>query len=196
MKDWTGGDRITCRALYGEQFDFKPQFKLVFCCNHLPTLPPDDEGTWRRISVVEFSSKFKDTPDLTNPLEFIKDPYLTDKLYSWKECFMYILLENYKTYKKDGLKEPEEVKRTTQEYRRINDIYCDFISDNIVHEPGGIDISELYIRFKEWWGLNYNTKIPSQKERKSSLEKKMGKYTSVKKKGLPEYSLVEYEHEI
>jgi phage/plasmid-associated DNA primase len=60
---WTGGDRITCRPLYGEPFYFKPQFKLVFSCSHSPQLPPDDEGIWRRISVVEFKSHRFDTND-------------------------------------------------------------------------------------------------------------------------------------
>ena len=137
MKDWTGGDRITCRPLYGEPFDFKPQFKMVFCCNHLPALPPDDEGTWRRISVIEFKSRFVDHPDPNNPYEFKKDLYLDEKLFSWKESFMYILLQYYKLYKQKGLAEPQAVKDATHEYQQTNDLYSDFISDCIVKDENG-----------------------------------------------------------
>jgi phage/plasmid-associated DNA primase len=102
MKEWTGGDRLTCHPPDKDPFDFKPQFKMVFCCHHLPSLPSDDEGTWRRVSVTEFK----------------RDPYLTEKLYTLKEAFMYILLEHYKIYKKHGLIEPIAVKDATHEYRK------------------------------------------------------------------------------
>jgi P4 family phage/plasmid primase-like protien len=184
MKDWTGGDRITCRPLYGDPFDFKPQFKMVFCCNHLPSLPPDDDGTWRRISVVEFKARFVDTPDPNNPFEFKKDTHLTEKLYSWKEAFMYILLEYYKDYRKTGLQEPSAVKEATRDYQRLNDSYVDFIEDSIDKDhEGSVKLEDAFKRFKDWWKENLGGKAPSRKEMKASLEKKLGRYLSSAKGG-------------
>lgn len=131
VKDWTGGDRITCRPLYGEQFDFKPQFKMVFCCNHLPILPPEDEGIWRRISVVHFTSRFVDNPNPNNPNEFKKDVHLTEKLREWKEAFMYILLEHYKLYLTEGLREPTDVKKATDSYHKDSDSVGSFCNEMI-----------------------------------------------------------------
>lgn len=191
MKDWTGGDRITCRPLYGEQFDFKPQFKMVFCCNHLPSLPPDDEGTWRRVSVVEFRSRFIDNPDPSNPREFTKDCHLTEKLYAWKEAFMYILLQHYKVYKKNGLREPEAVKESTNEYKRNNDIYSDFLNDCFEKVEGGsAKLEDAFRLFKDWWKENYSGKTPSRKDMKACLEKKIGKYLPSNRGGWRGYRLI------
>ena len=191
MKDWTGGDRITCRPLYKDPFDFKPQFKMVFCCNHLPSLPPDDEGTWRRVSVTEFKSRFVDNPDPKNPYEFKKDTYLTEKLYSWKEAFMYILLEHFKIYKKQGLIEPSAVKDATLDYKKMNDAYIEFIDDCTEKDPNGsIKLEETYKRFKDWWKENFGGKPPTRKDMKASLEKKIGKYLPSSKGGWRGYKLV------
>ena len=35
---------------------------MVLTCNDKPELPPDDEGTWRRVVLVEYKSKFRHDP--------------------------------------------------------------------------------------------------------------------------------------
>lgn len=191
MKEWTGNDRITCRPLYRDPFDFKPQFKMLFCCNHLPSLPPDDEGTWRRISVIEFRSRFVDNPDPNNSYEFKKDVHLANKLFVWKEAFMYVLLQHYKEYRKHGLTEPSAVKSSTQEYQKTNDAYIDFIEDCTEKTPdGSMKLEDVFAIFKDWWRANYGGKMPSRKEMKACLEKKLGKYLSSSKGGWKGYNLI------
>ena len=118
MKEFTGGDSIIVRPLYCEPFQFKPQFKLTLCCNHKPKIPSDDEGTWRRMSVLEYRS-FRKNPDPANPYEFARDDQLSQKLIRWKEMFMVVLLEKYKQYKIAGLVEPPMVKNATLEYQKV-----------------------------------------------------------------------------
>jgi hypothetical protein len=67
MKELSGNDRIMTRGLYKEPCEFKPQFKMILTCNELPEVPSDD-GTWRKIRVIEFTSKFCENP--VKPNEF------------------------------------------------------------------------------------------------------------------------------
>jgi hypothetical protein len=43
FKELTGQDRITARPLYGNNFEFTPQFKLCCTCNKLPEVGGDDD---------------------------------------------------------------------------------------------------------------------------------------------------------
>ena len=126
MKELTGGDKITARPLYKDPIEFKPQFKQILTCNELPQVSSNDEGTWRRIRVVEFTSKFREFPDKTKPNEFKMDKNLAEKLEDWAEPFMYILLQYYKHYKKNGLFEPNSVKMNTQMYKQDSDVFSQF----------------------------------------------------------------------
>lgn len=184
MKELTGGDIIQARPLYKEPFKFKPQFKIVLCCNDLPKVPPDDEGSWRRIRVVKFISKFVSNPDPKKKYQFPIDPYLADKLDRWKEAFMYILLEHYKkTVSSDGsikIKEPDEVKEATKDYQRIADIYVDFLDENIRKgkETDFIKLEEFHFRFKSWYSQNYGGHADNQKTFRLHMERKLGPYTA------------------
>jgi P4 family phage/plasmid primase-like protien len=181
MKEWSGGDRITCRGLHQDPFDFKPQFKIVCSCNHKPALPPDDDGTWRRISNMEFESRFVDNPDPNNPYEFPRDNKLSHKLYIWRHAFMYLLIRTcVDTYLKEGLKEPQAVKDSTMEYQRANDAIKDFIQCNLVKDSTcdlKLGLDKLYERMKSWWSTNMGTKAPNRRDFKSTMEKKIGKYS-------------------
>ena len=105
MKEYTGGDKITVRTLHKEPIEFSPQFTMVLTCNKLPKVPADDGGTWRRIRVVKFTSKFVDNPDPECVNEFPIDPYLAKKLEEWKYAFFWLLTEYHREFRKNGFME-------------------------------------------------------------------------------------------
>ena len=151
MKELTGGDKIQARPLYGMPIEFKPQAKFVLTCNDKPQLPYPDEGTWRRVRLIEYLSKFVDDPDPNEVHEFKKDRSIADNFYYWKEAFMSILIYYHGIYKKEGIKEPKEVKFYTEQFRKSNDIYGEFIKDCIVEAKGEFfETTDLKTFFKGW----------------------------------------------
>jgi P4 family phage/plasmid primase-like protien len=178
MKELTGGDKITARPLYKDPIEFKPQMKQVLTCNDMPQMNGNDDGTWRRVRVVQFTSKFTENPDPENPNEFPIDVYLSEKLDTWAEPFMYLLLQYYKLYKLKGIYEPAIVKLHTSMYKYDSDCFAQFFTEKIGSnkDEGMIHIDEAFYQFTEWYKIaNGNSKAPTRKELKTNMMKKYGK---------------------
>jgi P4 family phage/plasmid primase-like protien len=176
MKELSGGDKIQARALFREPIEFKPQFKMVLTCNHLPNVPSDDGGTWRRIRLVEFTSKFTSHPNPEKENEFPIDTDLSSRFNDWKEHFMSLLIEYYKKYIVEGIKEPEEVLKCTKEYQKNNDFYLEFIESELENvDMSFLSVNDAYSVFKGWVKDN----VPSLKIKKKdftlALDKTCGK---------------------
>jgi P4 family phage/plasmid primase-like protien len=186
MKELTGGDKVQARGLYREPIEFKPQFKLVLACNDLPAAPPNDGGTWRRVRVLPFMSRFTENPDPRQKYEFKLDNELSEKLELWKETFMSILVKYYKEYLETGIIEPSEVMESTEKYRRENDCYSEFISNRIEYVPNSyVDVGDLYEEFKNYFASNMPSgKIPSMPDYRKTLERIFGPVKGNKWKGI------------
>lgn len=174
MKNITGQDKIEARPLYGEPFQYTPQFKLLLACNHLPNIPSDDGGTWRRIRVIDFYIKFTSNPKNKN--ESKSDPELREKLKFWSQGFMWILINKYyPEYKKNGLDkiEPDRVKLSTNKYKADSNVFIEFFNENLENntdiENAKISKTEVWKIFKEWCSSAYN-------EKKQISQKKLIEY--------------------
>ncbi len=183
MKELTGGDKIQARMIFKEPIEFKPQFKMILTCNTLPNVPSDDGGTWRRIRVVEFTSKFCENPSPDNPNEFQIDKDLSEKFDAWKEMFMSMLIEYYKIYQVKGIIEPDEVLKCTRDYQKNNDNYLEFIEKELErHEDGVLTYTEFLGAFKLWC-KEMNLQVPNgkPKEIKNSLKSSLGECVKIGK---------------
>jgi len=151
MKELSGGDTIQCRELYKPPVEWRPQFKLFLQCNHLPTVPSDDGGTWRRIRVVEFGSKFVPKPDPEKPNEFPMDIDLKSKLDIWKEHFISMLVHIYVSRFGQIIEDPESVTAFTRQYQRDNDHLADFVDSRIEpKEDSFLSIDDAMRELREW----------------------------------------------
>jgi phage/plasmid-associated DNA primase len=159
---------------------------MILCCNHLPSVPSDDGGTWRRIRVVEFTSRFCENPDPEKPTEFKMDTDLASHFDDWKEHFMSMLIEFYKDYKLNGIKEPEEVLKCTREYQRSNDCYLDFVESEMERSDFSfLSYNDVYTCFKNWMSDNAPSHMKGVQKNKAikALDKILGKSIGVNKTG-------------
>ena len=179
MKELTGGDPIQARALFCASEIFIPQFSLVVCTNALFEIKSNDDGTWRRMKLVDFMSKFvsegeQHTDD--TKYVFVKDKSLKEKLPKWAIVFISMLVK--RAFETDGeVVDCEEVKAASNKYRQSQDCFAGFISDKIEQLPGAhVGKRELNLVFKEWFQMNYgNRKAPKLMELEESMDKKFEK---------------------
>ena len=177
MKEYTGGDKITVRGLNSNPIEFKPQFKMVLTCNQLPKVPAHDGGTWRRIRVVKFCSKFVSKPNPECPDEYPMDPHLEKKLKQWAQPFFWMLTQYHKKYRaKGGYEEPAAVKLCTQQYQQDNDQYGEFVQEYIeaAESTQILCIDDLYSLFQYWHKNTISDKNPTRRDLQKYVEKKLG----------------------
>lgn len=166
LKHLSGNDRYFARDLFerGKQTkEIKPMFKLTFVCNKLPRIRHADKALWNRARVIPFESVFcrpeNPAPDSAEEQKkqkrFPMDPKFNEKVPEMVEAFAWILLEHRK--KPKGVYEPEKVRSATEAYKRQNDVYKQFIEEELLEAKGAkISLSDLYFAYKEW----YKTSMP------------------------------------
>jgi P4 family phage/plasmid primase-like protien len=133
MKQFSGEDAVEARGLYADQERFKVSGKLFMMCNTLPTINSMDRGTWRRVRLIPFESKFVSPGDkeIGQPNVFLKDQNLNAKLKRWRSSFFSLLVHIYVTKYAvcdNGTLEPAPAVVTSEsmKYREQFDSYARF----------------------------------------------------------------------
>jgi len=181
LKEITGGDEMNARALFKNTISFVPQFKLVVCTNVLFDINSNDDGTWRRIRLCNYKSKFCEEPkddDPDEPYQFMIDKNLDVKLKIWANIFMSMLVK--KAFETGGtVKSCSVVMSSSNKYRNNQDYLSEFFRDKIRADEGSvIKKTELYEEFKKWYVIQRGKNIPKSNELYDYMTKKFGKITS------------------
>ncbi len=167
IKQLTGEDRVTARRLYGNEFEFRPQFKIWLSTNHKPIIRGTDNGIWRRMRLIPFIVQIpEEKQDKNLKHKLLKE---TPGILSWA-------VEGFLMYLKEGLKVPESIKKATAEYRNEMDVVTAFL-DNCTraNENAEVGASELYKAYTEWANTN-NEYIMSNRKFGVEISKKYGKF--------------------
>jgi len=142
VKALTGRGTITARFLYGEHFEFTPQFKLWLSTNTKPIIRGTDTGIWRRIMFCRF------------PVEIPREQWdleLEAKLQADGAGILAWLVRGCLQWQREGLAPPPEVLAATAQYRAEMDVLGEFIEDRCVVAPGYVATAkELYESYDDW----------------------------------------------
>jgi putative DNA primase/helicase len=155
IKTCTGGDTVTARFLYGEHFEFAPQFKLWLSTNHKPKVHGVDDGIWRRIKLIPFSVRIPDDKI---------DRQLPEKLKAEAQGILSWAVEGLKQYRLQGLDDPSLVRNATVEYREDEDVLGRFLTGSCAFGDSlQIQGRRLYTSFKEW-AASYGESVIDEKK--------------------------------
>jgi putative DNA primase/helicase len=148
IKTMTGGDRIRCRHLYTNNFEFLPQFKLWFDANHHPPLNDNREGMWRRVKVIPFRARFSSAAE---DIQFRADLDLKEKLLTELPGILAWAVRGCLEWQERGLDAPDQVVDATADYREQMDVLGRFLADCTVISPGDREPCKmLYKTYVEW----------------------------------------------
>lgn len=120
IKQLTGGDVISARLLYKENFEFKPSFKIFLSANHKPNIRGQDNGMWRRVTLIPF--------DVTIDAEK-RDRRLPDKLRAELPGILNWAIQGCLDWQKNGLGEPDAIREATASYKDESDRLRDFLTE-------------------------------------------------------------------
>jgi P4 family phage/plasmid primase-like protien len=188
MKELTGGDPIVARGLYKDSETFVPQLNLVVCSNILFEIDSTDSGTWRRIRVCRFLSKFVDKNDIRDEDDkyiFERDYELDNKIKTWASTFMSMLVSLY-CQTKGNVEDCDEVLEESKKYQEAQNVVDTFFNECLESVPSGepaqhITVRPIYTKFKAWaeetYGRKTNVKLSELTE---ALEKRYKKPTTKK----------------
>jgi putative DNA primase/helicase len=151
IKQPTGGDTITARAMYEEPVEIAPEFK-PFIHTTPPRTSDDSIFASGRVKVIPFERHFSESEQDTG----LKKHFRLDKA---KSAILNWLLDGHRLETEVGLAAPARVTAAVAEYRQETDVIGVFLSEHTVEAAKSrLPTSELYGCYTLWAKDNgYNT---------------------------------------
>jgi putative DNA primase/helicase len=154
VKSVTGGDRVTCRFLYGEFFEYDPEFKIWLAVNHKPIIRGTDHGMWRRIILIPFTQSFKGVRD---------DKTLRDILTLELPGILAWCVRGLTKWLDVGLATPERLVQATAAYRAEMDVVQQFIDERCDLGDGfAVPTKDIYSAYG-YWAKDYGERVLSHR---------------------------------
>ena len=168
---------------------FEPTFKLTLCTNNLPIVKSNDNGIWRRLDVNPFEALFCENPrpSREQPHQFKVDLNMNEKVDSWKEVFMAMLVElAYQT--KGALPPCKKVSAASDAYRASQDHISEFIGEFVVEEQDSfVKLQDLASEYRSWLSSTHGIKLTQTSDLTNFMDKMFGQKT---KKGWKDVRLI------
>ena len=157
VKQLTGGGKVTCRFLYGDEFEYEPEFKIWIGTNHKPIIRGTDTGIWRRIRLIPF--------EVNIPKEKV-DKNLKYKLRKELPQILKWAVEGCIKWQQEGLALPKCVDQATREYKVEMDILASFMESCLEIDYVNGDLvpaQDLFNLYVAWAKKNNEFEMTSRK---------------------------------
>jgi putative DNA primase/helicase len=156
VKQLTGGGKVTCRFLFGDEFEYTPEFKIWVATNHKPVIRGTDVGIWRRIRLIPF--------EVNIPPEKV-DKNLKYKFRNEMPQILHWAVEGCMAWQREGIEPPQKVVDATQEYKAEMDLLATFMDSCITidYTAEGIPAHQLYNVYTRWAETNKEYVMTSRK---------------------------------
>jgi P4 family phage/plasmid primase-like protien len=172
MKEISSGEKMYARDLFESGGEFEVLAKFHLACNEKPKINTTDGGTWRRLVVINFLSKFVMHPVGDNEYPMDESIQFSVNSTEWATPFLSYLVHVLK--EGQGLRKlsaPDDVLEYTNDYRNENDAIAKFIGEAIVPYVDGdevvqVDRPTLKRVFKTWKGDDLRSLSPAELEKR------------------------------
>ena len=144
IKQLTGGEEISARALYQHAITYKPQFTLWLSCNDLPSVTDQSLFASKRIKVIEFNRHFTSEEQDTHLKDELCEPDAMKGIFMW-------LVRGYIRYTERGLVMSDSLRRVVNQYEKDNDTVFQFLEARCEKDSESrIKAKDLYQQFRVW----------------------------------------------
>jgi putative DNA primase/helicase len=140
VKQLTGDEVIKARFMRENNFEFRPQFKLLIAGNNRPRIKVVDDAIKRRLNIIPFLFK-PAVPDLQ----------LKHKLAAEAAGILQWMIEGCQNWIAYKLTKPAVVQKLTSEYLDDQDTFQQFLMECTVTSPGlSIRTGVIYREYSDW----------------------------------------------
>ena len=156
LKDVLGAQFITARRMRQDEETFAATHSLFMTTNYHPTVTETDEGTWRRLALVDFPYTYRPGAEGENARE--GDPHLRYRMEEsptgQHEAVLAWLVDGaVEWYANDRIlpEFPPSVAENMRVWRATSDPLQDYLHSELAKDPAAaIQVRDLYDDFAEW----------------------------------------------
>ncbi len=149
LKTLTGGDTITVRNLYTNEFEYKPEFKIFLTTNHLPQITDDTIWQSHRVNVISFNRHFSQEEQDKNLKTKLCQKDVLSGIFNW--C-----IEGLKAYRAEGLNPPVCILTDNEKYQKGCDYISLFLSECFEKTGNSTKLNDVYSIYLKWCNkMNY-----------------------------------------
>lgn len=207
LKDLTGTPQITAREVNKNNVTWYASHSIFISTNYPPIVDEVDDGTWRRIKMLEFKKRFVKPESVREVNDRVGDPDLRRRLQENSsgqlEAILAWLVAGAIRYYENGRtlpEAPESVAHTTEAWRKDGDKLLAFFEEEIEVDPDSfIAVGDLVSVFNqrmelhgnsEWGETKFNTRFKAHDSLRPYFKEKKRIRSGANGRSLPPFPTV------